>query len=82
MFLQAAATAEYGRKENQNMFRRESDKRYYIPGIDEIHQLVETPASKEQTEKERFVITTILCAVSALAAVVAAVASILALVVR
>ena len=64
------------------MFRRESDKRYYVPGIDEIHQLVETPASKEQTGKERFVITTILCAVSALAAVVAAVASILALIVR
>lgn len=30
------------------MFRRESDKHYYVPGIDEIHQLVETPASKEQ----------------------------------
>lgn len=59
-----------------------SKKRYYIPGVDEIHQLVETPASKERTERSRFVINTVVCVISALAAVVAAVASVLALVWR
>lgn len=67
--------------------KHDSKKRYYIPGVDEIHQMVETPASKERTEKERtekerFVINTVICVISALAAVVAAVASILALILR
>lgn len=59
-----------------------SKKHYYITGIDEMHQLVETPASKERTEKRRFIITTVTCVVSAIAAVVAAIASVLALVLR
>lgn len=59
-----------------------SKKRYYIPGVDEVHQLVETPASKERTERSRFVINTAVCVISALAAVVAAIASVLALVWR
>ena len=62
--------------------KHDSKKRYCIPGADEIHQMVETPASKERTEKERFVINTVICVISALAAVVAAVASILALILR
>ena len=57
-------------------------KSYYIPGVDELTQLVETPASRERTDRKRFVINTVLCVISALAAVVAAVASVLALVWR
>ena len=51
-------------------------KKYYVTGIDEIHQLVETPASKERTESKRFWINTIISSVSALAAIVAAVVAI------
>ena len=36
-----------------------SYKRYYLPGVDEIHQLVETPASKEKTDRIRFVVTVV-----------------------
>lgn len=57
-----------------------SKKRYYVPGLDKINELVETPASRERTEKHRFIITTVLCIVSAVAAIVAAIASILAIV--
>lgn len=57
-----------------------SKKQYYIPGVDEFNQLVETPASRERTEKRRFIITTVVCVISAVAAVIAAVASILAIV--
>lgn len=56
-----------------------SKKRYYIPGIDELHQMVETPASRERTDKNRFILNTAICIVSAVAAIVAAVASVLAL---
>lgn len=59
-----------------------SKKSYYLPGVDDINQMVETPASKERTEKSRFVLNTAICVVSALAAVVAAVASVLALCLR
>ena len=59
-----------------------SKKQYYIPGVDAVNQLVETPASKERTEKSRFVVNTVICVISALAAVVAAVASVLSLVLR
>lgn len=55
-------------------------KDYYIPGVDDLHQLEETPQSKARTEKHRFVITTAICVVSAVAAIVAAVASVLALI--
>lgn len=55
-----------------------SKKRYYITGVDEIHQLVETPASKEKTEQRRFIITTVIGAVAAVASIVAATASIIA----
>lgn len=54
-----------------------SKKKYYIPGIDHLNQLVETPASKEKTEKRRFVINTIVSAVSAVAAILAAIVAIL-----
>ena len=54
-------------------------KKYYIPGIDEINQLVETPASKQRTDRQRFLINTVLTAISAVSAIVAAVAAIIAL---
>ena len=54
-------------------------KKYYVPGFDTLNQLVETPASKEETDKERFVINTVISAISAVAAVVAALVSIIAL---
>lgn len=54
-------------------------KKYYIRGLDDFNQLVETPASKEQTEKERFIISTIISVVAAVASIIAAVASILVL---
>lgn len=53
-------------------------KQYYIPGMDDLRQLVETPASKENTDTRRFVITTVLAAVAAVASVVAATASVIA----
>lgn len=59
-----------------------SKKSYYLPWVDDINQMVETPASKERTERSRFVLNTAICVVSALAAVVAAVASVLALCLR
>lgn len=55
-----------------------SKKSYYLPGFDSVNQLVETPASKERTERNRFLINTIVSAVSAIAAIVAAVVAILA----
>lgn len=55
-----------------------SKKRYYVPGIDQLNQLVETPASRERTERNRFLISLVISIVSAFAAIVAAVASILA----
>lgn len=55
-------------------------KEYYIPGVDDLHQLEETPQSRARTEQRRFVITTAICVVSAVASIVAAVASILALI--
>lgn len=54
-------------------------KKYYITGVDELNQLVETPASRERTDRNRFVINTILTAVSAIAAIVAAVAAVISL---
>lgn len=56
-----------------------SHKRYYVQGVDELHQMVETPASREKTDRNRFIISTVICIISALAAIVAAVASVLAL---
>lgn len=55
------------------------EKKYYVPGFDTLSQLVETPASKEKTDKERFIINTVISAISAVAAVIAAVVSIVAL---
>lgn len=56
-----------------------SKKQYYIPGIDEINQAVETPASKEWTEKKRYIINTAISVISAVAAaVIAAIASVIA----
>ena len=52
-------------------------KKYYIPGVDNLNQLVETPASKAKTELNRFVITVSISAISAVAAVVAAVVTIM-----
>lgn len=50
-----------------------SYKRYYFPGVDEIHQLVETPASKEKTDRIRFVVTVVVSVVATIASIVAAV---------
>lgn len=59
---------------------KDSKKRYYVPGFEEPpNQMIETPASRERTDKNRFIVTTVICVVSALAAVVAAVASVIAL---
>lgn len=52
-------------------------KRYFIPGIDELNQLVETPASKERTDLRRFVINTIIAVIAAVAAIIAAVVAIM-----
>lgn len=52
-------------------------KKYYIPGVDEINQLVETPESKARTESRRFIINTAITVVSAIAAIVAAVAAVM-----
>lgn len=53
-----------------------SQKKYYIPGVDELHQLTETPASRYRTESRRFIINTVITIVSA-AAIVAAVVSVM-----
>lgn len=53
-------------------------KHYYMQGVDEIHQLVETPASKEKTEQNRFVINTVISIVSAISATAGLIISILA----
>ncbi len=50
-------------------------KSYYVPGFDEFKQLVETPASKEITDTRRFIITTAISVIAAIAAIVAAVVS-------
>lgn len=55
-----------------------SKKRYFIPGVDQIDQLVETPASKARTEKQRFIITVIFSAIGAITSIIAAVFSVLA----
>lgn len=54
-----------------------SRKRYYVPGVDEIRQLEETPASKAITERNRFIITVVVSALATVASVVAAVFSVL-----
>ena len=54
-----------------------SKKRYYIPGVDEFHQMVETPASKERTDFHRYLVTLTVSSVSAIAAIVAAIVAIL-----
>ena len=53
-------------------------KKYYITGIDEIHQLVETPQSKERTERRRFIINTVISVIAAVASIVATIVSLLA----
>lgn len=53
------------------------NKRYYIPGIDEINQLIETPRSREKTDFRRFLITSIIAGLSAVGAIIAAVFAVL-----
>lgn len=56
-------------------------KQYYLSNLEQPpNQLVETPASKERTDKRRFIITTVICIVSAVAAIISAIASIFALI--
>ncbi len=55
-----------------------SKRKYYFPGIDEFHELTETPASKDKTDFRRFIITTIIACISAVASIVAATVSIMA----
>ena len=62
----------------KNKFNRKSGKRYYIPGIDNIHQLVETPASKERTDSRRFFINTTISVIAAVASIIAAIVTVLA----
>lgn len=52
-------------------------RQYYIPGIDEINQLTETPASKDRTDSRRFWWSITVSVIAAIAAIVAAVVSIL-----
>jgi len=54
-----------------------SKKKYYIPGLDQINQLVETPASRERTDRNRFIITTILASIAAVSGIVAAIAAVM-----
>ena len=54
-------------------------KKYYFQGVDQLNQLVETPASKEKTEKNRYIINTTISIISAVAAVIGAVASVIVL---
>lgn len=56
-----------------------SKKRYYIPGVDQINQLVETPASKERTDKNRFILTIVFSIIAAVASVAGVVISLVAL---
>lgn len=53
-------------------------KQYYIPGVDNFSQLVETPASKEKTDTHRYIVNTAISVVAAVASVVAAVISVVA----
>lgn len=55
-----------------------SKKQYYIPGVDKFSQLVETPASKERTDKQRYIVNTVVSVVAAIASIIAAVVSVLA----
>lgn len=52
-------------------------KKYYIPGVDEFTQLVETPTSKEKSEKHRYIINTAISIVAAVASIVAATVALL-----
>ena len=54
-----------------------SKKMYYIPGVDKLNQLEETPASKEKTELRRYVFNTIVSVISAVAAIAAAILALL-----
>lgn len=56
-----------------------SKKYYYIPGVDQLNQMVETPASKERTEKNRFIISTVLSITSIIVSLIAAIASIISI---
>ena len=55
-----------------------SKKRYYIPGVDRINPMEETPASKARSDLHWFIITTVISSIAAVAAIVAAVVSIMA----
>lgn len=50
-------------------------KQYYIPRFDQFNQLVETPASKEISDARRFIITTAISGIAAIAAIVSIVVS-------
>lgn len=52
-------------------------KKFYIPGMDKLNQMVETPASKEKTDFKRYIVNTIISIVSAVVAIVAAVVAIM-----
>lgn len=59
---------------------KKPERKFYMPGFDEIKQMEETPASKQKTEEWRFNINTLISAISAFAAIIAAVASVVALI--
>lgn len=52
-------------------------KKYYIPSVDKLNQMVETPLSKEHTDTKRYIVNTAVSIVSAVAAIVAAVVAIM-----
>lgn len=54
-----------------------SKKRYFIPGVDRINQMEETPASKQRTEKQRFIITVVFSIIAAITSIIAAIFSVL-----
>jgi len=52
-------------------------KQYYMPGVDKLNQLVETPVSRMKTESRRFIVNTAITIVAAIAAIVAAIVAIM-----
>lgn len=60
---------------------KKPERKFYMPGFDEINQLEETPASKQRTEEWRFNVNTLISAISAVAAVIAAIAAVATLII-
>lgn len=59
---------------------KKPERKFFIPGLDEIKQMEETPASKQQTDEWRFNVNTLISAIAAVASIVAVIVSIIALI--